>query len=582
MLHACLALARNLLTIALFPLLWARRRLRRPRESWVHLRLRSRVVEFARPLPGIARLVPSLSAPRPTTLGALRRFTDLAVADRAIEGVLLEVPVLMTGWATLEAVRALVGRLRAAGKQVVVWLPEGGGNRELFLASAADRILASPRATLSPLGVAATTQHLKGLLDKVHVAVEVHRRAEFKTAAESLTDGAMSAPQRVQLDALLDTVDGALVAALAARKGMSEAKVRALFEKGFWPASDALAEGWLDGVCYEDGLGRAISGEGRDPVRLVRASRYVRVVGRPWFVPVGRRPYIAVVPVHGPIVHGPGGAGPGRAPTAGCEALTSTLRALARDRRAVGVVLHVDSPGGSALGSDQVHREVSRLAEGKPVVACFGEVSASGGYYVAAPAHAIVAQRLTVTGSIGVIAARFVVSDLLARVGVTTEVLRRAPHADLLQNPRPMDPGEHALVAHEIDAFYRAFIDVVAAGRRLSVEVIEPLARGRVWSGADAHTHGLVDRLGGLDVALDLVRERLTTLPRRVVVGLEAEERWPHAADESPIALGPASPRGGLLEGLGMRLAPRVAELAALLEERDRVLFYAVDLPEIG
>ena len=197
------------------------------------------------------------------------------------------------------------------------------------------------------------------------------------------------------------------------------------------------------------------------------------------------------------------------------------------DRRIAAVVLHVDSPGGSALASDRIHHELEQLAAEKPLVACFADVAASGGYYVAAAAHAIVAQPTTITGSIGVIAARLVVEPLLAKLGIATEVLKRGAHADTSQSTRHLSEEERASCQRELDGMYRAFIGIVARGRKRSVEEIERVAQGRVWSGADGAREGLVDVLGGFDVACERARElaraklgaRAKDLEPRLVLG---------------------------------------------------------------
>jgi protease-4 len=173
------------------------------------------------------------------------------------------------------------------------------------------------------------------------------------------------------------------------------------------------------------------------------------------------------------------------------------------------VILHVDSPGGSALASDRMHHEIAQLARDKPVVACMANVAASGGYYVAAPAHRIVCEPTTITGSIGVVAARLSVEPLLARLGITTEAVRRGARAGLLSNALPLSEDERAALTREIEATYGAFVGVVAAGRKMAPERVEELARGRVWVGKDALASGLVDALGGFDVAMEEVRRLL-------------------------------------------------------------------------
>ncbi len=243
----------------------------------------------------------------------------------------------------------------------------------------------------------------------------------------------------------------------------------------------------------------------------------------PRFRPLRSPGVLGGIRVHGPI------ASQSQLLQAGAtdERVIAAVRRARADARIAAVVLHVDSPGGSALASDRIHHELEQLAAEKPLVACFGDVAASGGYYVAAAAHAIVAQPTAITGSIGVVAVRVVVEPLLAKLGIATEVLKRGAHADTIHPTRHLSDDERASFQHELDGIYRAFVGVVARGRKRSVEDIERLAEGRVWSGVDAAREGLVDVLGGFTAACDRARElakprlgeRARLLEPRVVQG---------------------------------------------------------------
>jgi protease-4 len=193
--------------------------------------------------------------------------------------------------------------------------------------------------------------------------------------------------------------------------------------------------------------------------------------------------------------------------------VVSALRRAGADPQVRAVVLHVDSPGGSAFASELIHHEVERLAAKKPVIAYFGNVAASGGYYIASACKSIVARSLTVTGSIGVVSAKPAIADLLARLGVHAQTLRTAPHADMFSSVRPLSPEEARVLQEHTLQLYARFLEVVATGRKRPMGEIETLAGGRVWSGKAAREHGLVDELGGIDRALELAREQLDTLP---------------------------------------------------------------------
>jgi protease-4 len=239
------------------------------------------------------------------------------------------------------------------------------------------------------------------------------------------------------------------------------------------------------------------------------------------------------------------------------------------------VVLLIDSPGGSVLASDRIHHEVVRLAEKKPVVACFGNVAASGGYYIAAGANAIVAQPTSITGSIGVVAAHLVLSPLFAKLGIVTELVKRGARADMLSTSRPLDDAERHALRQEIDGYYRDFVDVVARGRKRPAEEIEKLARGRVYSGLEAQRVGLVDRLGGLDVAIELVQEQAGEHLGRGARMIKPPRTTPKPP-EIPALLGEVIERLGA-QGTWERLA-----LALGTSPADRVLAYGGwDLGEV-
>jgi len=441
-------------------------------------------------------------------------------------------------------------------------LQRGGGHKELYVASAAERIYLAPRATITLLGLSASSHYVKPLLDRVGVEVEPFARKEFKTAAERVTRDSMSEPQREQLQAVVDGYTENVLAALAERTGTTPEQARKLFETGVFRGEDAIAARLVDKLAYEDELEELLGCDKQHP--LMEANRYFAFKERRLFRPLRRPPYIAVVAIKGAISES-------GAPTGRRASIVGALRRARRDRRALGVLLWVDSPGGSAEASDLIHREVVRVKEKKPVVAYFGEVAASGGYYVATHVDSIVAQPLSITGSIGVVSARLLARELLDKVGIRTEVLRTGPHADLFSPHRALTDDERALLNRELDAFYDSFVGLVAEGRGRSIEEIEPLARGRVWLAAEAHRLGLVDELGGMDSALDLLKARIDVAPRlrerlepMVIANYRLDPPPPAAQawiDESVL---------GTLKDLGL-----------LLSEGSGVLYHVLFLPRI-
>ncbi len=561
MLRLVLRFVRNLLCVPLLPVWAIARWLSRPKGRWIVVRLKPRLVEARQPLPWLRRLLDAGSLRRTSSLAAVRRLADYAISDSRIDGVAFVLPPLQAGWAVCVGLREQILRLRDEGKSTAVHLPRGGGHRELYVASAAERIYVAPQATVTLLGLSAESHYIKPLLDRIGVEVEPFARKEYKTAAERLSRDSMSEQQREQIQALIDGHTAALLDALSQRIGTTPEQTRALFEVGVFRGQQAIDARLADALAYEDELPDKL---GVDQKKIIEADRYLDFKEAKLFRPWRRRPYIAVVAIKGAISES--GAPSGRR-----ASIVAALRHARRDRRALGVLLWVDSPGGSAEASDLIHREVVRVKEKKPVVAYFGEVAASGGYYVAAHANAIVAQPLGITGSIGVVSARLMASQLLDRVGIRTEVLRTGPHADLFSPHRPLTDAERALMNRELDAFYDSFVALVADGRGRPVEDIEPLARGRVWLAADAHRHGLVDELGGMDTALECLKANIDAPPRlreRLRPMIVASYRLEPPPPAAQLRLD-----GSVFEGF--------RDLAFLLAEGPAVLYHAISIPRI-
>ena len=453
-------------------------------------------------------------AQKSISLHDVSELVDHAIADPRVRGILVTIKSLSAGMASAVSLRALLARARSAGKEVVVHLPLGGGTKEVIVATAGSKVFLGPAAQLAALGFATRTRYIKSALDKAGVVPEVYACGEYKSAGESLVRDSMSEAQREQLGKLLDCFDSVLLDAIADGRGVSRERARAIVDGGPYFGEAAIEVGLADAVAYEDELpallGLPKTGKPGPATRgLADASGYLSARKRPLLRRIGRMPYVAVIPVHGAIAHASSPFGN----FATDDKLARMVRRARLDSRVKGVILHVDSPGGSALASDRMHHEIVQLAREKPVVACMANVAASGGYYVAAPAHKIVCEAVTITGSIGVVGARLTVEPLMAKLGITTEVVQRGARAGLLSPSAPLSEDERSALMRELEATYRTFVRVVAQGRKMKVDEVEPLARGRVYTGEDARAAGLVDVLGGFDVAL---RELRAMLPAEI------------------------------------------------------------------
>lgn len=449
-------------------------------------------------------------AQKATSLHDVRELVDHAIADPRVRGLLITIKSLAAGMATSMSLRHLLLHARAAGKEVVVHLPLGGGTKEVIVASAGSKVLLGPAAQLSPLGFASRTRYFKHAFEKAGVVPEVYAVGEYKSAGESLVRDSMSDAQREQVGKLLDRFDAALLDAIAEGRSVSRERARSIVDGGPYFGEAAIEVGLADAVAYDDEipslLGLAKSkGPGLATEGMMTAAAYLVARRRPILRRLTRAPVIAVIPVHGMIAH----ASSQFANFATDDKLARMVRIARLDKRVKGVILHVDSPGGSALASDRMHHEIVQLAREKPVVACMANVAASGGYYVAAPAHKIVCEAVTVTGSIGVVGTRLTLEPLMHKLGITTETIQRGARAGLLSGAAPLSEDERTALMRDLEAVYRTFVRVVAQGRKMKVDEVEPLARGRVYTGEDAKAAGLVDVLGGFDVALREVRAML-------------------------------------------------------------------------
>lgn len=546
------------LLFAPFAALWIGIRRRVPTEAWLELDIDGAVVEFPvvrrSPLPFLP-----FGGPKQIALSTLHELIDQIAVEPRIRGVLVVIRNLRSGMATATSLRKALVRLRESGREVVVHLPTGGDTKELYVASAANRILAAPHATLAPVGFVSSSRYAKRALDKLGVAAERLAAGAYKSAGETLALDHMSDAQREQLGAVLDAFYDELVDALATGRNVTHERAKELVDGAPYASEKALELGLIDGVAYEDDLPRLL-GRADKPARLLQADRFLAARKARVLPHVRRPPVLAILPLHGAIMSGSG-------PLGMDERFVSAVRAARSSSRIRGVVLHIDSPGGGALASDRIHHELVQLAKEKPVVAYFGNVAASGGYYAAAAAHHIVAEPTTITGSIGVVAARVIVEPLMHRVGIVTETLKRGAHATLLDPLHPVDEEERSVLEGEIQSIYDGFLDVVAAGRKRTRDEVHAVAQGRVWSGRDAKEKGLVDELGDGRAAVAALRTRVGPSAAKMHV-LAIRTPWQRVPPLAPAA------------AFAAKLFGFDANVLAIAFSRERVLALSV-LPEI-
>jgi protease IV len=459
---------------------------------------------------------------RPLLLREAVAAIHRAAGDRRVAGLIARVQIPSAPAGPVQELREAIAAFSAA-KPSLAWAETYPGTLSYYLASAFGEVWMQPAGTVGLVGFAAHALFLRAALDKAGVEAEFVARGEYKSAANLFTQESYTDAHREADTRLVQSLHSQVWSAIAKSRRLDVEAVDVLADRAPLLRDDAVRGGLVDRIGFRDeaydriaelvGCPGAAATDGdteEKPPRLYLA-RYAKATANRPGLPIppvpGRRhkPTIAVVTVAGPIVSGRGGPRglPFFGNAAGGDTIAAGLREAAADEAVVAVVLRVDSPGGSVTSSETIWHEVGRVRKrGKPVVASMGAVAASGGYYVSMGADAIVANPGTVTGSIGVVTGKLVARDLKRRLGVGSDVVRTNPNADAWSIDAPFTPEQHAHVEAEADFLYNDFVGRVAAGRKLSETAVDAVARGRVWTGADALEHGLVDELGGLRAAV--------------------------------------------------------------------------------
>lgn len=446
-------------------------------------------------------------------LRGLQQALRKARTDTRIKAVWLRMKGTSASWGTLEEVRRAIRTTRESGIPVIASSEEFGmGEKDYFVASAADSVFVGPQASFEYNGFASRLAFFKQAFEKLDVKPEVVRAGKFKSAVEPFIRSDLSDPNRRQIEALLGTVNTRFTEAVAEARGLSPDTLRDLADdEALLRAQRAVEEGLIDGLRYEDEVRDLLQSRLDLPdatdLPTVSVSTYSQIPASDAGVSYSGTGTVAVVYGQGNIVSGD----PSQTPFGSNSQVmgsTPTIEALNEARTSSStkaVVFRIDSPGGSAAASEAIWRAVKRTAAEKPLYVSMGGVAASGGYYVAAPADTIVANATTTTGSIGVFGLLWNAEGLFEdKLGVTFDGVNTSPYADLYAPTKPLDSSERRLLTGSIDSIYDTFLQRVAAGRNMDTSAVNDVAQGRVWSGRDAEKVGLVDTLGTLQTAISL------------------------------------------------------------------------------
>jgi protease-4 len=467
-------------------------------------------------------------AGRPMVLREAVAAIHRAADDDRVLGMIARVQLSAAAPAVVQELREAVVAFTAA-KPSLAWAETYPGTLSYYLASAFGEVWMQPSGTVGLIGFATNALFLRDALGKAGVEAQFVARGEYKSAANLFTETRYTDAHREADTRLIESLHSQVWQGIADARGIDGAELDALADRAPLLRDDAVAGKLLDRIGFRDEAYRHLAelagvedieeSEDADTAKPPRMSlsRYAQARRGGPSLPGRKKPTIAVVTVAGPIVSGRGGpqAFPLSRSSAGGDSIAAALREAAADDDVTAVVLRVDSPGGAVTGSETIWREVCRIrSAGKPVVASMGGVAASGGYYVSMSADVIVASPGTITGSIGVVTGKLVARELRDRLGVGSDSVRTNTNADAWSSTTPFTPEQHAMVEAEADLFYDDFISRVAEARRMTVAEVDAVARGRIWTGADALERGLVDELGGMRAAVRRAK---------VLAGLDAD-----------------------------------------------------------
>jgi protease-4 len=430
-----------------------------------------------------------------------------AKVDSRVRGVILKPTTFSSPfWAKVQEIRDAVIDFRKSGKPIYAYL-EYGGDREYYLATAADKIFLMPSAPLDLTGVATYELFLRGTLDKIGAYPDLHHVGEYKTAVNTFTQKSYTPTHKEMDESLTRDLYEQIVRGIADGRKKPEAEIRARFDDGPFLPEDALNAGLIDDVAYEDQVDEKLrAGEHR--ARL-DADDYTRVSLKS--LGLNRGPRIAVVYANGAITSGRSGYDPINGAVVGSDTLIEHIRQARKDSLVRAIVLRVDSPGGSAAASDAVWRELMITKQeraDRPLVVSMSDLAASGGYYIAMPAQVIVAEPSTLTGSIGIFGGKVVTGGVYGKLGANIQSTSVGRHAEINSPVRPYNAEELKKLQEQLQAFYDQFVEKVAEARHTTPEKIDAIAQGRVWTGQQAKQNKLVDELGGLDHAIAIAKQR--------------------------------------------------------------------------
>ncbi len=438
-----------------------------------------------------------------------------AKADSRIKLILLDINMSGAGWGKSEEIRDAIADFRSSGKPVYAYM-EFGMNKEYYIASACDKIYLAPPGELFINGLAADVMFFRGSLDKLGVYPDIFQIGKYKSVGDTFTRKEMSDAHREFMNSLLDDLFNRYVEAIAKGRNTTADNVRAIIDEAPYGAAKAKEVGLIDGSEYRDDLEKQIKAtlgyKDSDELRIVKSSAYSEVPAESLGLNKGEN--IAVIYATGDIGSGQSDNSPSGSQSIGSDTLSKAINDARDDKTIKAIVIRVDSPGGSGLASDIIWHAVEAAKQKKPVVISMGDVAASGGYYISAPASKIIAQPSTITGSIGVVAGKPVMRGFYDWLGISNEYIMRGKNSGMFRETEKFSDSERAKFEDWIKTtYYSDFVPKVAKGRNKDAAFVDSVGQGRVWTGYQGKERGLVDEFGGLDRAVEVAKE-LANIPK--------------------------------------------------------------------
>lgn len=503
------------------------------------------------------------------TLGSSLQRLDKAARDDDLAAVILHIDGPSIGWAKLNELRTGIKKMRQKGRKVYAWL-ESASTKDYLLATACDQIILPESGMLMMPGLRAEVSFYKNLFDMLAIEPQMLRVGEFKSAAEPYSRTEMSPAFREEMESILDDYYRQIVETIAESRKISEDKVKGAIDTALHSAADAKALGLIDRIGYEDSINDLIKGDNKDAeVKITKGygkkkmdTDFSGIAGMAKMMnlmmgtePTTRKsssPKIAIINAVGPITSGNSQADFFGDETMGSTTIIKAIRQARDDATVKAIVLRIDSPGGSALASDLMWHELETLEGKKPLVISMGDVAASGGYYIAMGGDRIFAEPGTLTGSIGVVGGKLALEKFYAKIGITTSVVQRGKNSGVLSMTTPFSENEREAMQKMLNDIYAQFTTKAAAGRKMEVEKLEKMARGRVYTGAQALKLGLVDELGTLSDAIAYAKK---------AAGLDPEQKLERLDLPKPVSpfeqlFGPIDPTAGASTSLWMKHLP--------------------------